>query len=104
MATNRPQTNSLRYSLNRPRAPTSPKTGAPAFIPVLPWRINDGRILSAYLHLMVAVILQSLHDSVTKLSRTFCHGILVGCTSSPERAVFKLKLWLHERETEWRNH
>jgi hypothetical protein len=39
-----------------------------AFIPVLPWRINDGRILNRVLPREVAVILQSLHGNVTKLS------------------------------------
>ena len=39
-----------------------------AFIPVLPWRINDGRILNCLFGREVAVILQSLHGNVTKLS------------------------------------
>jgi hypothetical protein len=30
------------------RALTSPKTSALAFISVLPWRINDGQILTAW--------------------------------------------------------
>ena len=44
-----------------------------AFIPVLPWRINDGRILDSLLVVEVAVILQSLHGTVTNLSQTFRH-------------------------------
>jgi hypothetical protein len=40
----------VRKELNKrqkERALTSPKTNALAFISVLPWRINDGQILTA---------------------------------------------------------
>jgi hypothetical protein len=52
-----------------------------AFIPVLPWRINDGRILNSLLTAEVAVTLQSFHGSVTKLSQTFRHKTSVAWSS-----------------------
>jgi hypothetical protein len=36
-----------KMSEQKERALTSPKTSALAFISVLPWRINDGQILTA---------------------------------------------------------
>lgn len=58
----------MKSRLKRRWAPTSPKTDALAFISVLPWRINDGGILGLVRRSMVAVNLQSLHETVTKIS------------------------------------
>jgi len=44
-------------SRQKERALTSPKTNALAFISVLPWRINDGQILTAYSWVKVAAVL-----------------------------------------------